>query len=160
VTGNSFHRRPCWGTWKRAHLPGTLRRGDGRLSPQWPHWRTWGGEGSIYWKLWELAEGGHWLWKIYLYGSSVRGTWSWGSFNGGLEGYERKAMGISNSLHGGSGNLELAPLPGILGDGWKGLWRCGVSLWELCEGNLGEGFPCLGPWWIGRKGSGDRHLSP
>jgi len=35
-----------------------------------------------------------------------------------------------------------------------------LSLWELCEGNLGEGFPCWGPWWIGRKGSGDRHLSP
>jgi len=36
----------------------------------------------------------------------------------------------------------------------------GLPLWELCEGNLGEGFPCWGPWWIGRKGSGDRHLSP
>jgi hypothetical protein len=48
---------------------------------------------------------------------SVRGTWSWGFYAGGPEGYERKAMGISNSLHGGSGNLEWGPLPGTLGDG-------------------------------------------
>jgi len=34
------------------------------------------GRGYIYWELWELAEGGHWLWKIYLCGSSVRGAWS------------------------------------------------------------------------------------
>jgi hypothetical protein len=24
-TGISFHRGPVWGTWRRAHLPGTLR---------------------------------------------------------------------------------------------------------------------------------------
>ena len=24
-TGNSFHRGPVWGTWRRAHLPRTLR---------------------------------------------------------------------------------------------------------------------------------------
>jgi hypothetical protein len=29
------------------------------------------------------------------------------------------------------------------------------ALWELCEGNLEGGLPCWGPWWIGRKGSGD-----
>jgi hypothetical protein len=34
------------------------------------------------------------------------------------------------------------------------------SLWELCEGNLEGGFPCWGPWRIGRKGSGDGHLFP
>jgi len=26
-TGTSFHRSPIWGTWRRAHLPGTLRDG-------------------------------------------------------------------------------------------------------------------------------------
>jgi len=26
-TGISFHRGPVWGTWRRAHLPGTLREG-------------------------------------------------------------------------------------------------------------------------------------
>ena len=24
-TGISFHRDPFWGTWRKAHLPGTLR---------------------------------------------------------------------------------------------------------------------------------------
>jgi hypothetical protein len=97
------------------------------------------GRGSIYWELRELAEGGQWLWKIYLYGSSVRGTWSWGSFAGSPEGYESKGMGISNSLHGGSGNLEWATgnfrrwLKGALdvrclslcGSSVKGLWGKG-----------------------------------
>jgi len=35
-----------------------------------------------------------------------------------------------------------------------------LSLWELCEGNLEGGLPCWGPWWIGRKGSGDENLFP
>jgi hypothetical protein len=35
-----------------------------------------------------------------------------------------------------------------------------LSLWELCEGNLEGGLPSWGPWRIGRKGSGDRHLFP
>ena len=26
-TGISFHKGPVWGTWRRAHLPGTLRGG-------------------------------------------------------------------------------------------------------------------------------------
>jgi len=26
-TGICFHRGPVWGTWRRAHLPGTLRDG-------------------------------------------------------------------------------------------------------------------------------------
>ena len=26
-TGNSFHRGPVWGTWRRARLPGTLKDG-------------------------------------------------------------------------------------------------------------------------------------
>jgi hypothetical protein len=28
------------------------------------------------------------------------------------------------------------------------------------EGDLAGGLPCWGPWWIGRKRSRDRHLSP
>jgi len=36
----------------------------------------------------------------------------------------------------------------------------GASLWELCEGNPEGGLPCWGNWWIGRKDSGDGHLSP
>jgi len=69
-------------------------------------------------------------------------------------------MGISSSLHGGSDNLS-----GFLyREHWEMVERgsggaVSLSLWELCEGNLGEGFPCWGPWWIGTKGSGDRHLS-
>jgi hypothetical protein len=31
---------------------------------------------------------------------------------------------------------------------------------SLCEGNLEGRLPCWEPWWIGRKSSGDRHLSP
>jgi len=36
------------------------------------------------------------------HGSSVRGTWRGGSFAKGPEGYERKALGMGISLHGGS----------------------------------------------------------
>jgi hypothetical protein len=35
-----------------------------------------------------------------------------------------------------------------------------LSLWELCEGNLEGGLPCLGTCRIGRRGSGDGHLFP
>jgi hypothetical protein len=33
-----------------------------------------------------------------------------------------------------------------------------LSIWELCEGTLQGGLPCLGPSRIRRKGSGDGHL--
>jgi hypothetical protein len=33
--GVSFHRGPVWGTWRRAHLPGTLSNS----------YRTWGTKG-------------------------------------------------------------------------------------------------------------------
>ena len=39
---------------------------------------------------------------ISLYGSSVRVTWRGGSFARDPEGYERKALGMGISLHGGS----------------------------------------------------------
>jgi hypothetical protein len=35
----------------------------------------------------------------------------------GTLGYEKKALGMGISLHGGSGNLEWAHLPGTLRDG-------------------------------------------
>ena len=33
-----------------------------------------------------------------------------------------------------------------------------ISLWKLCERNLEGGFPCWGPWRLGRKGFGNGHL--
>ena len=39
---------------------------------------------------------------LSLYGSSVRGTWKGGFFPKDPEGYERKALGLGISLHGGS----------------------------------------------------------
>jgi hypothetical protein len=68
------------------------------VSPQGPHWGTWGG-GSTYCKLLKLA-GGHWLWRICHYGSSVRETCRWGSLAGNPEGYERKAMGMATPYMG------------------------------------------------------------
>ena len=43
------------------------------------------------------------------------------------------------------GNLEWAHLPGTLRCGCKGLWRCGLSLWEFYEGKLEGGLLCWGP---------------
>ena len=52
-TGISFHRGPVWGTWRRAHLLGTLRAGwrgsgDGVLLSQEAPWRGPRG-GLLYW---------------------------------------------------------------------------------------------------------------
>jgi hypothetical protein len=72
-----------------------------------------------------------------------------GSFSGGPEGYERKALGIGISPHGGS-----VGQPGVgssTGDfeiwlkGSLGVESLSLSLWELCEGNLVGGLPCWGP---------------
>jgi hypothetical protein len=70
-----------------------------------------------------------------------------GSFSGGSECYERKALGTGISPHGGSvgqpgvgsstGDFEIW-LKGALGV------EC-LSLWELCKGNLEGGLPCWGP---------------
>jgi len=70
-----------------------------------------------------------------------------GSFAGDPVGYERKALGKGISLHGGS-----AGQPGM-GSSTRDFerWLKGalevqhLSLWELCEGNLEGGLPCLGP---------------
>ena len=50
----------------------------------------------------ELVERGLWKLRIPLYGSSFRGTWQRGSFAMGTEGYERKALEMGISPHGGS----------------------------------------------------------
>jgi hypothetical protein len=75
----------------------------------------------------------------------------------GTLGYERKALGMGISLHGGS-----VGQPGVaLSTGDSERWLKGAlegkwpSLCELCKGNLEGGFPCWAPWRIGRKGSGD-----
>jgi hypothetical protein len=75
---------------------------------------------------------------LALCGSSVKGTWRGGSFVGGPEGYERKALGIGISLHGGSavqlwvgwstGDFEvwLKRALGLeCGSSVKGIWREG-----------------------------------
>jgi hypothetical protein len=83
-----------------------------------------------------------------------------GSLARGHEGYERKALGMGISPHGGSvGQPGVGSSAGDLEKWLKG--AVGVeflSLWELCEGNLEGGLPCWGPLGIGRKGSGDGHL--
>jgi hypothetical protein len=79
------------GETARAHLPGTLRDGCLHSVPVGEP-----GEGvcllgtsRISWRALAMEH--------QLYGRSVTGTWRWGSFAGGPEGYER--MGIS---HGSS----------------------------------------------------------
>jgi hypothetical protein len=66
-------------------------------------------------------------------------------FFGALEGYERKALGMGISPHGGSfGQPGVGSSTGdskIWLKGALGLER--LSLWELCEGNLEEA-PCWG----------------
>jgi len=61
----------------------------------------------------EVEEKGLWKWGNALYGSSFRETW--GSFVGGPEGYEKKALGMSFYRMGAQlGHLEWPPLPGTL----------------------------------------------
>ena len=60
--------------------------------------------------------------------------------------YEGKALRMDIPLYGGSvGQPGVGPSTGDLEKRMKGLWRCGVCLWELCEGNLEGGLPCWGP---------------
>ena len=84
---------------------------------------------------------------LSLYGSSVRGTWSVGSFARGPEGYERKALGTGISLYGGSvGQSGVGSSAGDYLIWLKGALEveC-LSLWEFCEGNLEGGLPSWGP---------------
>ena len=54
-------------------------------------------------------------------------------------------MGIS--LPGGSvGQTGVGLSTGDFERRLKGLWRWGVSLWELCDRNMEGGLPCWGPW--------------
>jgi hypothetical protein len=78
---------------------------------------------------------------------ALLGNMEGGSFFGVSEGYERKALGMGVSPHGGS-----AGQPGVCSStrdfevwlkGALGLER--LSLWELCEGNPEGGLPCWGP---------------
>ena len=79
--------------------------------------------------------------------SSVRGTWRGGSFVGDPVGYERKALEMGLSLHGGSdGQPGVGSSTGEFGRWLKGALEVQhLSLWELCEGNLEGGLPCWGP---------------
>ena len=72
-----------------------------------------------------------------------------GSFVKGPEGYERKAVRMGNSLHGGSvGQSRMGSSTGDFEIWLKGALRVerpslSLSLWELCAGNL-EGAPLAG----------------
>jgi hypothetical protein len=78
---------------------------------------------------------------------ALLGNLEGGSFFGGPEGYERKALGMGVSPHGGS-----VGQPGV-GSSTRDFEIClkgalGVerlSLWELCEGNPEGRLPCWGP---------------
>jgi len=82
-----------------------------------------------------------------LYGSSVRGTWRGAPFFGGPGGYARKALGTGISLYGGSvGQPGMSSSTGDFDMWLKGALEAeSLSLWELREGNLEGGLPCLGP---------------
>jgi len=72
----------------------------------------------------------------------VKGTWTEGFLAGDPEGYV-EALEIGISFHRGPiwGTWRRAPVPGTLRYGWKGLWRCGVSLCgSSVKGTWREGF--------------------
>jgi hypothetical protein len=79
-----------------------------------------------------------------------------GSFVRGPEGYERKALGMGISPHGGSVGQ---PGVGLFARDFE-IWLKGALGWNvsLCQWNLEGGLPCWGPLGIGRRGSGDGHL--
>jgi hypothetical protein len=78
---------------------------------------------------------------------ALLGNLEGGSFFEDPEGYERKALGMGVSPHGGS-----VGQPGV-GSPTRDFETClkgalGVerlSLWELCEGNPEGELPCWGP---------------
>ena len=79
------------------------------------------GRGSAYRELWELAEGGHWVWRIYLYGKSVRGTWRGAPLLGGLKVMKESYGGGHLSSWGSAGQ------PGVrLSMGDFGRWSNGA----------------------------------
>jgi hypothetical protein len=62
---------------------------------------------------------------------------------------------------GSFGQPEFGSSTGDFESWMKGSLEVGqLSLWELCEGNLEGGLPCLGLWTIRRRGSGEGHLFP
>jgi len=79
----------------------------------------------------------------------------------GTLGYERKALEMDISLHGGSVGQPSMGSSTVDFERWlKWVLVENLSVWELCKGNLEGGFPCWGPWRTGKKGSGDGHLFP
>ena len=55
--------------------------------------------GCVYQEFWEIFEGGLWKQSIYIYGSSVRGTWRGGGpLLGTLKDIQRRALEIGISL--------------------------------------------------------------
>ena len=83
----------------------------------------------------------------FLSMAALLGNLEGDSFAGDPVGYKRKALGTGISLHGGS-----VGQPGVgLSTGDFERWLKGVlevehlSLWQLCEGSLEGGLPCLGP---------------
>jgi len=77
--------------------------------------------GSVHRELWETVVRELWKWGIFLYGRSVKGTWTGGSFAGDPQGYVKEGTGNGHfSLGTPLGNLEGARLLGTLRDGWDG----------------------------------------
>jgi hypothetical protein len=125
----------------------------------WGSGRTWGGGlrgrtalPNIMWGLFtgnseSLLKGGSGNGASLSMGALLEEPGGWSSFARGPEGYERKALGMGTSPHGGSvGHPEVGSCTGDFEMWLKG--DLGVecpSLWELCEGSLEGGLPCWGP---------------
>jgi hypothetical protein len=124
--GCLFPQGPCWGTWKGAHLPGTLRDG----------WR--GSRNGAF-----LSEEAQW-----------RGPLGRAHLLGTLEDMLRKALDKGISLHRdpfiSEGNLESGGGGLYTGDfeWWmrEGSRNEASSLRELHQGNLEKGLLYWGSW--------------
>jgi len=130
---------PCWGPWRigrkgsgDGHLfsIGALLGNLGSCTEDLERWMK-GALGKELLSLKRLSaedlEGGLLYWGPWV---MKGGLWGWASLFIGAQ----------------LGSMEWVHLPGTLRDGWKGLWRWGISLslslslWELCEGNMKGGF--------------------
>jgi hypothetical protein len=135
VIGISFHRGPT-GEPGRGLIYQELQEMDETVVSLHSDPVGAPGEGmSIYWELCELAEGGHSIWSISLYGRSVIGTWREGSFAGDPEGYVEKALETGIPSHRGpNGNLVEGSCTRDFERGLNGALRMGtLSLKRLRE---------------------------